>query len=301
MDATNQHSAVQPSALPKQRALVTGASSGLGMEIARVLAERGIDLVIAARRRDRLESLAEQLRREHHVDVVVFSVDLAQIDAAQHLFDEVRAAGLRIDILVNNAGLGYFGPFLAQSISQIQETISVDVTAVMVLTRLYAKAMTEQGGGHILQISSFAALQPIPRYSVYSGAKAFLIATAQALQHEFRKTGVRISVVAPGFMQTEFHDVAQHERTFLMKLTNLPVRYTARKAVRGMLRGKLLITPGLFYQINGVLVRFLPRRLAARISALSVGGSQLSEQPAKQNQSSDDKNSKKASGNEDIV
>jgi uncharacterized protein len=261
----------------KQRALVTGASSGFGMEIARVLAQRGIDLAIAARRRDRLETFADQLRREFHVDVSVFSTDLAQTDAAQHLFDEIRAAGLRIDILINNAGLGHFGPFLGQSISQIQEMIVVDVTAVMVLTRLYAKAMNDQGGGHILLVSSFAALQPIPRYSVYSGAKAFLIATAQGLQHELRKTRVRISVVAPGFMLTGFHDVAHHERTFLMKLTNLPIRYTARKAVAGMFRGKLLITPGLFYQINGVLVRFLPRRLASRLSALSVGGKQLED------------------------
>jgi hypothetical protein len=261
----------------KQRALVTGASSGFGVEIARVLAQRGIDLAIAARRRDRLEALADQLRREHHVDVAVFSVDLAQIDAAQHLFDEVRAAGLRIDILVNNAGLGHFGPFLGQSISQIQEMIAVDVTAVTVLTRLYAKAMKDQGGGHILQVSSFAALQPIPQYSVYSGAKAFLIATAQGLQHELRGTGVHISVVAPGFMLTEFHDAAKHERTLLMKITNLPAQYTARKAVAGMFRGKLLITPGLFYQINGVLVRFLPRRLASAISAMSVGKKTLVE------------------------
>jgi uncharacterized protein len=301
MDATNQSHNTQSSETARRRALVTGASSGLGTEIARVLAERGIDLVITARRQDRLESLAEQLRGEHHVDVVVFSIDLAQVDAAQHLFDEIRAAGLRIDILVNNAGLGHFGPFLSQSISQIQETIAVDVTAVTVLTRLYAKAMTDQGGGHILQVSSFAALQPIPRYSVYSGAKSFLIATAQALQHEFRKTGVRISVVAPGFMLTEFHDVAQHERTFLMKLTNLPVRYTARKAVAGMLRGKLLITPGLFYQINGILVRFLPRRLASRISALSVGGSQLAEQGGKKSEFADEKHPSRTDGNEEVV
>jgi len=259
----------------KQRALITGASSGLGMEIARVLAARGIDLAIAARRRDKLETLADELRRDHHIDVAVFSADFAQVDAAQHLFDEVRAAGLRIDILVNNAGLGFFGPFLGQSISQIQEMIAVDVASVMVLTRLFARAMNDQGGGHILQVSSFAALQPIPRYSIYSGAKAFLIASAQALRHELRKTSVRISVVAPGFMLTEFHNTAHHERTFLMKLTNLPVHYTARKAVAGMFCGKLLITPGIFYQINGVLVRFLPRRFASALSALSVGGSQI--------------------------
>ncbi|HTQ39360.1 MAG TPA: SDR family oxidoreductase [Pirellulales bacterium] len=266
----------------KKRALVTGASSGFGAEIARVLAQRGFNLVIAARRRDRLETLAEQFRREHHVDVAVFASDLSTSTGPRQLFDVVRAAGLQIDILVNNAGLGHFGPFLEQSLEQIEQMIAVDVSATTALTRLYAQAMVAQGYGRILQVSSFAALQPIPRYSVYSAAKAYLVALAQGLQHELRKTGVRISVVAPGFMKTEFHDVALHERTFLMKLTNVPVWYTARRAVVGMLRGKLLITPGPVYQINGVLVRFLPRRLASAISALSVGGKQMSPEIAAQ-------------------
>ncbi|HZZ29177.1 MAG TPA: SDR family oxidoreductase [Pirellulales bacterium] len=255
----------------KQRALVTGASSGFGAEIARVLAERGVHLVLAARRRDRLRALADELQQKHDVPVAVFAADLSMANGPQQLFDEVQAAGLQIDILVNNAGVGHFGPFLDQSVQQIEEMIAVDVTAAIVLTRLYAQVMVRQGGGRILQVSSFAALQPIPRYSIYSGAKAFLVAMAQGLQHELRKTGVSISVVAPGFMSTEFHDVAHHERTLLMKITTLPLHYAARKAVNGMFRGKLLITPGLFYQINGLVVRFLPRRLASAISAMSVG------------------------------
>jgi uncharacterized protein len=193
------------------------------------------------------------------------------------LFNDVRASGLQIDMLVNNAGLGHFGSFLDQSLNDILEMIAVDVTAATVLTRLYAHVMVKQGWGRILQVSSFAALQPIPRYAIYSGAKAFLIAMAQGLQHELRKTGVRISVVAPGFMHTEFHEVAHHQRTLMMKLTNVPVWYTARKAVSGMLKGKLLITPGPVYQVNGFLVRFLPRRLASAISAMAVGGRKASE------------------------
>jgi uncharacterized protein len=263
----------------QKRALVTGASSGLGVEIARVLAQRKIHLAIAARRQDRLEALATELRSKHAVEVTVFVADLSTPAGAQKLFDDVCAAGLQVDMLVNNAGLGHFGPFLNQTLQQILQTISVDVTATTVLTRLYAQAMVKQGWGRILQVSSFAALQPIPRYSVYSAAKAFLVALTQALQHELRKTGVRISVVAPGFMLTEFHDVAHHERTFLMKLTNVPVWYTARKAVAGMLRGKLLITPGPVYQINSVLLRFMPRRWASAISALSVGGKKLDQKP----------------------
>jgi short-subunit dehydrogenase len=250
----------------KQRALVTGASSGFGVEMARVLAKRGLDLVIAARRRERLEALATELRQAHSIDVVVLTADLSAPAGPQKLFDDVRTAGLKIDVLVNNAGLGRFGLFLDQSLAEIQELIAVDVLAVTVLTRLFAQWMKEQGGGYILQVSSFAALQPIPRYSVYSGAKAYLIAMAQALVHELRHTGVSISVVAPGFMSTEFHDVSGHKWTLWMKIINLPIRYAARSAIRGMFRRKLLITPGLFYQIVGFFLRFTPRWLASSIA-----------------------------------
>jgi short-subunit dehydrogenase len=256
----------------KQRALVTGASSGLGIEIARVLAERGYDLAISARRKERLEALADELRKAHNTSVIVLPADLSSLQGPQLLFDAVQAAGLRIDILINNAGFGHFGPFLNQTRDQINETIAVDVTALTILTRLFAETMKAQGGGYILQVSSFAALQPIPRYCVYSAAKAYVVALVQALRHELRKTNVSVSVVAPGFMTTEFHDVAKHEQTFLMKITTLPLRYTARKSVNGMFRRKLLITPGLFYQIVGFLLRFTPRRLASAISAMMVGG-----------------------------
>lgn len=254
----------------KQRALITGASSGLGVELARVLAQRGIDLAISARRADRLEALADEMRREHKVDVVVLPGDLAMAQGPQQLFEAVKAAGLRIDILVNNAGFGHFGPFLDQSLEQIEEMIAVNVSAVTTLTRLFAETMKAQGGGHILQVSSYAALQPIPRYCVYSGAKAHVIAFSQALRHELRKSGVQISVVAPGFMNTEFHDVAHHEKTLLMKLTTVPVWWVARRAIAGMFRGKFLITPGVVYRVNNWLLPFTPRRLATGISAAIV-------------------------------
>jgi uncharacterized protein len=257
----------------QQRALVTGASSGFGVEIARVLAARGWNLAISARRTDRLESFAAELRREHNIEVAVLPSDLSTSAGAQRLFDDVQNAGLKIDAVVNNAGFGHFGPFLDQTLAQIDQMIGVNVSALTTLTWLFAKQMKERGSGRILEVSSFAALQPIPRYAVYSGAKAYVVALVQALQHELHGSGVTVSAVVPGFMNTEFHDVSDHKQTFLMKVTTLPIRYTARKAVNGMLRGKMLITPGLFYQINGLLVRIMPRRLASRISALSVGGS----------------------------
>lgn len=254
----------------KQRALVTGASSGLGREIARVLAERGVDLTISARRVERLDELAGQLREECRVDVSVLSADLAQPDGARRLFENVQAAGKKIDILINNAGFGCFGPMLEQSVEQIDEVLAVNVVALTRLTRLFAQTMKEQGGGYILLVSSYAALQPIPGYAVYSGTKAYAIALGQALRHELRRAGVRISIVAPGFMPTEFHEVSHHRKTLLMKLTSVPTRHVARRAVAGMFRGKLLITPGVVYQVNNWLLPLLPRRVASAISAAIV-------------------------------
>ncbi len=218
------------------------------------------------------KSLADELRKAYNTNVVVLPADLSQPQGPQQLFDAVQATGLRIDILINNAGFGHFGPFLNQTLHQITETIAVDVSALTILTRLFAETMKAQGGGYILQVSSFAAIQPIPRYTVYSAAKAYVIAFVQALRHELRKTNVSVSAVAPGFMTTEFHDVAQHEQTFLMKITTLPLRYTAKSCVRGMFRRKLLITPGLFYIIVGFFARFMPRGFASALSAMMVGG-----------------------------
>ncbi|MCC7085298.1 MAG: SDR family oxidoreductase [Pirellulales bacterium] len=254
----------------KQRALVTGASSGLGVEFARVLADRGIDLVISARRKDRLEILAAELRQSRGVEVAIVPADLSTQEGPRQLFDAVQAAGLRIDILINNAGFGHFGPFLEQSHDEIDAMIAVNVRAVTILTRLFCETMKRQGSGHILQVSSFAALQPIPRYSVYSAAKEYVITLAQALRHELRKTEVNISVVAPGFMPTEFHDVAEHEKSKWMKLLTVPSDYVARKAIHGMFKRKLLITPGLVYQINRGLLRLTPRRIASALSAAVV-------------------------------
>jgi uncharacterized protein len=254
----------------RQRALVTGASSGLGVEFARVLAARGIDLVISARRLDRLEALAAELRQTYDIEVVVLPADLSTANGPRQLFDALQAAGSRIDILINNAGFGYFGPFLEQSLAEINEMIAVNVNGLTTLTRLFSEAMNRQGGGHILQVSSFAALQPIPRYSIYSAAKMYVVTLAQSLRHELRKTNVNISVVVPGFMPTEFHDVAHHKKSFLMKLLTVPSNYVARKAINGMFKRKMLITPGAFYWINGCLLRLTPRKLASALSAMVV-------------------------------
>jgi short-subunit dehydrogenase len=248
-------------------ALVTGASSGIGVELARQLAARRIDLVLTARRRDRLESLAGEFVAKHDIQTTVIEGDLNTADGADRLVDQLATRGLSPTILINNAGFGYYGPFVEQSRDDIEAMLQVDVRAVTILCRRLGGEMAQRGQGAILNIASFAALAPIPRYAVYSGAKAYVIAFSQALRHELAPSGVKVSVLCPGFTKTEFHDVSRHEKTTLMRATELTVEQVARAGLRGLDRGRFLIVPGWWYKLNSLTARLLPRRLMSAISA----------------------------------
>ena len=254
----------------RPRALVSGASSGMGREFARVLAARGHDLIITARRADRLTELKQELEAAHGVAVAVIPADLNSPDGATKLFRQVQAQAHDVEILINNAGFGIFGSFLDQTAAEIDSMIQVNVAALTTLTRLFSEQMAKRGGGSILQISSYAGVQPIPRYTVYSGAKAYVVAFAQALRHELKKHNVRVCVMAPGFSATEFHDVSGHVKTSTMRFLSLSPRKFAEAGLGGLRRNQFLITPGWMYRINNFVLRFLPRSVASAISAAIV-------------------------------
>jgi hypothetical protein len=272
-------------------ALITGASSGIGAEFARQLAARGIDLVLTARRRERLEELAKEVGPDRRAGpgaaddrqlagsgparragptITVLESDLAAADGPDRLLAELARRNVAPTILINNAGFGHFELFLDQSREQIEATIAVNLRASTILARELGLQMARRKRGYILNVASFAALAPIPRYAVYSGAKAYLVAWSQALAHELRKSGVRVSVVCPGFTRTEFHDVAGHKKTRLMTLTELTPQQVARAALRGLARGQLVIVPGWWYKLNAALLRLVPRSWAAAMSGRMV-------------------------------
>src|SRR5262245_40512432 len=202
-------------------ALITGASSGIGAEFARQLAAKKVDLILSARRRDRLEALAAELVAKHAIQTIVIENELNTPNGADRLVDELATRGLSPTILINNSGFGYFSPFVEQPRDDIEAMLEVNIRAVTILCRRIGESMAERGGGKILNISSFGALAPIPRYSVYSGAKSYVIAFSQALRHELVRRGVHISVLCPGYTATEFHEVSRHDKTLLMCLTTL--------------------------------------------------------------------------------
>jgi short-subunit dehydrogenase len=254
----------------RQLALVTGASSGIGAELARLLAAQKTDLILTARRRDRLEALAAELSAQHGIAATAIENDLNTAGGADRLVDELSSRGLAPSILINNAGFGYFDQFVQQSRADIEALIQVNVRALTILCRRLGEPMAERRHGAILNVSSFAAIAPIPRYAVYSGAKAYVIAFSQALRHELAKKNVKVCVLCPGFTRTEFHNVSRHEKSSLMRATELTPQQVARAGLRGLARNQFLIVPGLWYKLNSLTARLLPRSLMSRISAAVV-------------------------------
>lgn len=255
---------------PPDLALVTGASSGIGAELARQLAARRSNLILTARRLDRLQSLAAELKSTYSIRVNTIQNDLNAPGGPRQLIEQLSAESLEPTILINNAGLGQHGPFIEQSHDQIDTMLGVDIRALTLLTREIGAAMARRQHGAILNVASFAALAPIPTYAVYSGAKAYVVAFSQALRDELAPSGVSVSVICPGFTPTEFFDISKHQRSRLMRLTELSVEQVARAALRGLARRQFLIVPGWWYQLNRLSTALVPGPIISAISGRIV-------------------------------
>lgn len=188
------------------RALITGASSGIGRELARCFAADNYDLVITGRSLERLSALAAELRDQHHVQVEIIEADLALPQAARNLFETIRQRNIPIGFLINNAGFGLYGPFIDHDHSEEIEQIQLNVIALTELARLALPAMIERGHGRILNVASTAAFQPGPYLAVYSATKAYVLSFSEALGYEIRGTGVTVTCLCPGPTDTAFGD-----------------------------------------------------------------------------------------------
>ncbi|MER8188617.1 SDR family oxidoreductase [Kitasatospora sp. NPDC094015] len=195
-----------------QTTLITGASAGLGAEFARQLAARGSDLVLVARRRDRLEALAAELRDHHRVQVHVQVMDLAADQPGQALARELEQRGLDVTSVINNAGFGSFGPFHRIDAERLRQEIAVDVLAVTDISRAFIEQLRAAGRGVLVNVASMAAYQPNPRMALYGASKAFVLSLTEALWEESRGTGLRVLALSPGATRTEFFDVVGTER-----------------------------------------------------------------------------------------
>ena len=249
-------------------ALITGASSGIGLELASLAAQDGHDLVLVARQRERLESVGRGLAEEYGVRVSVLAKDLAHPSAPAELGRGLTDRGIAIDVLVNNAGFGVYGFFAQTSIDRELEMIQVNIAALTHLTKLVLPGMLARRRGRILNVASTAAFQPGPIMAVYYATKAYVLSFSEALSSECARTGVTVTALCPGPTRTEFEgragspeEIAVRKRGFVMNASRV-----AREGWRGMKAGKRLVIPGAKNRLLVQLERVTPRRVVTAMS-----------------------------------
>ncbi|MGO8753232.1 MAG: SDR family NAD(P)-dependent oxidoreductase [Thermoguttaceae bacterium] len=249
-----------------ETALITGALSGIGLELAKLFAADKSNLVLVARSKEKLDQLADELRQAHGVEIHVLPKDLADPAAPQAIFDELAANGVQVDVLVNNAGFGASGPFADLPLQRQLEMIQVNVTALTELTRLFLPAMIERKRGGILNVGSTASFQPGPMMAVYCATKAFVLSFTEALAEEVVGTCITVTCLAPGATETGFAATAGMSKSFLFRSGVMDVRRVARAGYRGFRAGKVLVVPGLKNRLTIFSLRFAPRAVVRRIA-----------------------------------
>jgi hypothetical protein len=247
--------------------LITGASSGIGLELARCFAADKSNLILVARNREALEKLAEELRREQGIQVTVFTADLARSEAPQEIFEQAGRAGLTVDVLVNNAGFGLYGSFGELPVKRQIEMLQVNIAALVELTGLFLPGMLARRAGGILNVGSVAGFVPGPNMAVYFATKAFVLSFSEALFEELRGTGVSVTDLCPGATETNFFVVARSHRTRMASMPKMSASAVAVAGHRAFRAGKCLCVPGIGNQILSKGARWLPRSVVRRGAA----------------------------------
>jgi short-subunit dehydrogenase len=249
-------------------ALVTGASSGLGSDFARHLADAGANLIITARREDALAALAEEIKTAHPaVRVDVIAQDLGMKDGVETLAAAIEKKGLSVDILINNAGYGSFGAFDEIPWEKENAMLQLDIVTLVKATKIFSAGMKKRGWGRILQIASIAAFQPSPLYASYGAAKAFVLNYGIAVNHEMKGTGVSCTVLSPGVTATEFFAVAEQKLTPYQKMAMMKSADVTKIGLTALARGRTAVVPGFANTAGAVMTRFVGRGLAAAMAA----------------------------------
>ena len=248
-------------------ALITGASSGIGTELAREFARHGHDLILAARTAPRLRSLAAELTAAHGVQCQELAVDLAQPGAAASVAARLEESGLAVDILVNNAGFGLWGPFHEQDPGRIGEMIQVNVVALTELTRLLLPGMVARRQGRILNVASTAAFAPGPLMAVYYATKAYVLSFSEAIANELREHGIVVTALCPGPTRTRFAATASLQGSHLFKGPNvMDPAAVARAGYAALMAGRTVVIPGVMNKVLVQAIRVAPRRVVTGIT-----------------------------------
>jgi short-subunit dehydrogenase len=248
-----------------QTALITGASGGIGLELARLFAADGYDLVLVARSEDKLTQVGEELTAQFKVRARVLVSDLARAESPREIFAELEAANVSVDVLVNNAGFGSFGLFADADERTQLEMLQVNVVALTHLTKLFLSGMIARGAGRVMNVASTAAFQPGPLMAVYYATKAYVLSFSEAISNELAGTGVSVTALCPGPTETGFVAAAGMERSKLFEANVMDAHTVALAGYRGMNDGKTVVIPGFRNSLMARAVRLAPRSLVTKV------------------------------------
>ncbi|MCC9167060.1 SDR family NAD(P)-dependent oxidoreductase [Pontibacter harenae] len=243
----------------KKTALITGASNGFGMELAKLFAKDGYNLVLVARSTDRLKKLGYSLQDEHQLEhVCIVTSDLTRPESAQEIYEEVKSSGIEIDVLVNNAGVGVHGTFLDNEFQRELDVIQLNVVSLVTLTKLFLPEMKLRNEGKILNLGSIVSLMPAPLMAIYGATKAFVLSFSEALANELKDTNITVTTLCPGAGNTDFFHKADAEYT---KAANGPLsepKDVARAGYEAMMKGEVKVVPGFMNKIQAAASNVIP-------------------------------------------
>ncbi len=256
---------------PRETALVTGASGGIGRVLAETFARNDFDLIVVARRQQELEKLGERCRSRYGSQVTVLPMDLLTAGAAEKLVGQVEAAGLRVDALVNNAGLMDMGDFSEIDVERHERLLQLNVVLLASLTRRLLPAMIARGQGRILNLASTSAFQPLPALALYAASKAFVLSFSESLSEELAGTGVTVTALCPGFTKTEMLDQAKDQHAFARNIPGFlisDVESVAQEGFEACIAGHAILVPGLANRLGASLVQLQPRWLVRTLAGV---------------------------------
>jgi uncharacterized protein len=250
----------------KNTALVTGASGGIGRELALVHARAGGDLVLIARNKEKLSALQEEVKREYGVEAIIFAKDLSRPETAEEIYRHLIETGTEVDLLINNAGFGGFGYFHETDWDKEAQMIDLNVRSLTHLTKLFLPAMIVRGSGRVLNLASTAAFVPGPLMAVYYATKHYVLSFSEAIANEVAGTGVTVTALCPGPTASGFQAGADIEESRLVKGKRLPTsKEVAEYGYKAMLQGKRVAVHGLGNRLQLFSIRFTPRRLLSAV------------------------------------
>lgn len=251
--------------------LITGASGGFGEQFARQYAAQGRPLVLVARRLEKLQTLAAELRETNHVEVIVEQVDLSNVAAVIQLHQRLRERGIAIDILINNAGHGLQGTFVDGTLDGALAMLQLDVVSLTAATHVFVQDMRTRGRGKILLVASFLAYLGVEKFAVYAAAKAYVLRLGEALHRELKRDGVTVTVLCPGMSDTGFASAAQQKITPALKLLMMQPAPVVRAGIRALQAGRISVVPGWANKVSVMFTKITPRWLHQAVFSLVMG------------------------------